>query len=180
VIYSVREATVADSAGIAAAHVASWQTAYRGLLPDELLDNLSIEQRHAHWSRNLTTPNPRTDTLVATTDHTIAGFATTGPRRDDQPADDDHDGAGELYAIYLHPQHWGHGAGYHLHQEALQRLRHRGFATATLWVLTGNDRAITFYQRAGWRANGRTRLDTRPDGTPLPELQLEHDLIPPS
>lgn len=171
-IYSVRPATVDDSAGIAAAHVASWQTAYRGLLPDELLDNLSTEQRQARWTDNLTNPRPRTDTLVATTDHSVVGFATTGPRRCEEPAKGD----GELYAIYLHPEHWGHGAGHRLHEQALERLRQQDFTTATLWVLTGNARAIKFYRRAGWHTNGIMRVDTRPDGTELPEVQLEHQL----
>lgn len=171
-IYSVRPATVNDSAGIAAAHVASWQTAYRGLLPDELLDNLSVEQRQARWTENLTNPRPRTDTLVATTHHSVVGFATTGPRRCEERAEGD----GELYAIYLHPEHWDHGVGYRLHEQALERLRQQDFTTATLWVLTGNARAIQFYRRIGWHTNGITRVDTRPDGTELPELQLERQL----
>jgi ribosomal protein S18 acetylase RimI-like enzyme len=174
VIYSVRPATVEDSAGIAATHVASWRSAYRGLLPDEMLDNLSVERRQARWSRDLADPHPRTDTLVATTGHGIVGFATTGPRRCERPAAED----GELYAIYLDPGHLGHGAGHRLHQHALARLRERRFATATLWVPTGNERAIRLYRRAGRRANGHTRVDLRPDGTELPEVQMEHDLTP--
>ena len=46
------------------------------------------------------------------------------------------------------------GVGGELMSAALSSLRSAGFTTATLWVLADNDRAIRFYERAGWRADG--------------------------
>ena len=40
----VREATVADSAGIARVRIETWRAAYRGLVPQEVLDRLSVER----------------------------------------------------------------------------------------------------------------------------------------
>ena len=45
----VRWATADDAAAIAAVHIASWRAAYRGLLPDAVLDSLSLEARTDHW-----------------------------------------------------------------------------------------------------------------------------------
>jgi len=50
--YVIRSATVEDAIGIAEAHVASWQTAYRGLLPQALLDGLSVERRTTQWQED--------------------------------------------------------------------------------------------------------------------------------
>ena len=38
-----------DAAGIATTHVASWRAAYRGLLPQSLLDDLSVDRRTEQW-----------------------------------------------------------------------------------------------------------------------------------
>ena len=40
---TVRDATVDDARAIAEVHVASWRWAYRGQLPDDLLDGLSVD-----------------------------------------------------------------------------------------------------------------------------------------
>jgi GNAT superfamily N-acetyltransferase len=166
----VRVATVADAAGIAAVHVASWRAAYRGLLPDELLDGLEPEYRIRRWSRLLSELDPARAVLVLLADGEIAGFASVGPRRGG-PADE-----GELRSLYLHPDRWGQRLGHRLHGEALAWLDERGFDSATLWVLVGNRRALDFYLREGWREDGVTRTDTGPSGVELPELQLRRPL----
>lgn len=173
--YSVRRANVDDAPGIAVVSVASWKAAYRGLLPDQLLGNLSVTQRQERVVRTLTSPAPRTDMLVAIRDHAVAGFASIGLRRCVAPAEHD----GELYSIYLHPEHWGHGIGQRLHNAALARLDELGFISATLWVLDGNERAINLYRRTGWQPNGVCRVDTRPGGIELPETQFHRAVVRP-
>jgi hypothetical protein len=39
----VREASVNDAAAIADLHVRAWQMAYRGIVPDAILDGMSID-----------------------------------------------------------------------------------------------------------------------------------------
>jgi ribosomal protein S18 acetylase RimI-like enzyme len=92
----------------------------------------------------------------------VAGFAITGPRRDD-PAQLVN---GELKAIYLHPDHWGSGAATMLYREAMAQLTALGVASAVLWVVRGNDRAVAFYLRHGWRADAVSVVrDDRTGGT---------------
>jgi ribosomal protein S18 acetylase RimI-like enzyme len=43
--------------------------------------------------------------------------------------------------------------------EARRRLIDTGFEEAILWVLQGNDRARSFYEREGWEADGPTRVE---------------------
>lgn len=80
----------------------------------------------------------------------MVGFASCGESRDAA-------GEGELYAIYALPAAWGSGVGPALMAAALGALRTGGFATASLWVLEDNPRARRFYEREGWRSDGRRR-----------------------
>jgi hypothetical protein len=52
----IRRATINDARAIAEVHVKSWQVAYRGLLPEDFLQNLSVERREEQWRRALQNP----------------------------------------------------------------------------------------------------------------------------
>lgn len=63
---------------------------------------------------------------------------------------------GELYALYTHPTHQGHGAGTAARAALLSRLADQGFAAAALWVLLDNRPARRWYGARGWSADGVT------------------------
>jgi GNAT superfamily N-acetyltransferase len=126
-------------------HVASWRAAYRGLLPDGYLADLSVEAVAGLWSGILADPAP-SHVVVAEHDGHVVGFAHGGPSGDhDAPA-----ATGEVYTIYLRPDVWGVGLGRVLMEGVLERLRGDGYTTVTLWMLSTNDRARRFYLRQGW------------------------------
>ena len=60
-------------------------------------------------------------------------------------------------AIYLDPVFLGQGVGRALIADARGRLAARSFDVAVLWVMDGNERAIRFYERDGWRQDGAQR-----------------------
>jgi GNAT superfamily N-acetyltransferase len=101
---------------------------------------------------------------------TVLGFATTGPARDD-----DREGWGELYAMYVDPDSWGTGVGRALMAGARQRLVTIGFSDAVLWALAGNDRALRFYRADGWQPDGTQRRDER-RGAPVDEIRCSTTL----
>jgi RimJ/RimL family protein N-acetyltransferase len=156
----VRPACVTDAAGIAAIHVASWRQAYCGLIPQDYLDFLSVQDRTQTWEKNLSQPPASgVATLVAELDRRIIGFASIGPSRDD----DADPLTQELWGIYLHPDHWGAGHGHTLHAQALTALSSTGAKRATLWTLSGNKRARRFYEQHDWIADGAEKTDWRGD-----------------
>ena len=161
----VRRAAAGDAAGIAAVHVASWQAAYRGLMPREVLDSLSVPARTERWAANLADTDAGVTTLVAELDGEVIGFASVGPSRDEGA-----EGTGELWALYLHPRHWDAGHGRVLHAHAVSALVASGVVDATLWVLTTNRRARRFYERHGWAADGAGRVAALGD-VPLDETR---------
>jgi GNAT superfamily N-acetyltransferase len=146
----IRTATPDDARAVAEVHVGSWRHAYRGMLPDEYLERLSVEQREAMWLAAFSDPEDSTGAFVAEDDGRIVGFASFGPARDE----DAPPGTGEVPAIYVEPSVLGTGVGRQLFEAVTRALREAGYGRATLWVLETNQRARRFYEKAGWSWDG--------------------------
>ena len=153
---SVRVAAPFDSAAIARVQVASWQAAYRSLMPDSFLDALSPETRAEQWHTILREAERDERTWAGIHDGVLAGFASAGPSRDFRAGLR----TGEIYALYTLPGAWGSGLGAELLREATTWLPARGFEEATLWVLAENARARSFFERDGWEFDG-LEMDVR-------------------
>ena len=100
----LRAARPDDAQPIAAVHVATWQDAYAGLLPDEFLAGLDVGEWAERWRGRLAAAAEGMFTLVFEADGQVRGFVSGGPSRDESPG-------GEVYAIYLDPGWQGRGAG---------------------------------------------------------------------
>ncbi|MFI7547537.1 GNAT family N-acetyltransferase [Actinoplanes sp. NPDC049599] len=79
--------------------------------------------------------------------------------------------AAEIYGLYLDPPRVGTGLGRQLFIQAVADLQDRGHAPICVYAYRPNRKAITFYERAGFRADGVTRLDEQ-DGAGVPEIRL--------
>lgn len=158
----LRPAEPEDALAVARVHVRSWQAAYKGLLPDDYLDQLRPEDRASKYDfASLDPLKPRT--LVAVEEGLIQGFATTRlvPAAIVTPSPElDPKHWGELCALYVDPEHWGCGMGVALAEAARAHLFSLGMQNAYLWVLAGNLRAERFYQRDGWVPDDARRTDT--------------------
>ncbi len=151
---TVRPAVLEDARAIASVHVSSWRGAYPGLLPAELLDSLSLQERERQWRRWLEPGGERSRTLVAELGGAVVGFSTLAIECRDA---DEPEGVGEIPALYVRPQSWGRGAGTALMDASVEAMRAGGCRQAILWMLEGNDRAAGFYAGQGWRADGGRR-----------------------
>lgn len=169
--FQIRPARPEDALGIVHARTAAWQTAYRGLMPDDYLDAMSDEADDAadRLRDRLQSPPPSTLLIGTDAEGTVLGMCAYGP-----PRDDDID-SGQLYAINVVPAAWGTGLGRQLLRAAERGLATAGHRTAYLWVVDGNVRARRFYQRAGWRCDGATKLDDD-FGTGVTEVRYRRDL----
>jgi ribosomal protein S18 acetylase RimI-like enzyme len=146
----VRRAVRDDAAPIGGVHVRAWQVAYRGLMPDELLDGLSVEEREKMWQQALAGEESPA-VYVAVDDGGVVGFcAVAAPSRDEDAADD----VAEIAAIYVDPNAWRVGIGRALMEVALADLRADGWRWVTLWVLAENHAARDFYARFGLKPDG--------------------------
>lgn len=163
----IREATPADAEAIAKVHVETWQSAYRGDIPDAILDGLSLADREMQWSQLLKDSKPRSNIYVAEVDGELVGFTSAGPCRDEDLMEFD---VGEIYAIYVTPEHWREGIGSGLMRRTVEFLAQEDYDFMSLWVLKTNRKARDFYEKAGFVPDGTEKIDDR-DAYQLEEVR---------
>ena len=152
----LRPATIDDAHAIAEVHVASWLAAYRGLVPDEVLDAQSVDVRAAQWDGWLRKGETRT--LVA---GDVDGFVTFWET------------SGEVAALYVAPDRARRGIGSALIDAAHAALRAASRDEAFLWVLEANGSARAFYAAHGYVPDG-ARMVHAPTGAQ--EIRLHRTL----
>ncbi len=141
----IRPAVAADAGAIARARVAAWKQAYRGLMPDAVLDGLDAESEAIRLRESLAALPPERYVFVGELEGAgVAGFAAGGPCRDADP-----EYSGELYALYIHPGFQRAGLGRALVAAAAGWLRQRGHKKMLIWVLRDNHPARRFYEATG-------------------------------
>src|SRR5215469_18042967 len=101
----IRPACLADALRIATIHVEAWRAAYRGIVPDEFLDSLSIDERESKWRQNLSAATA--STWIVQESETVVGWISAAGSRDAGATAS----TGEIWAVYVAPEHWGKGIG---------------------------------------------------------------------
>lgn len=127
--------------GKAYVHYKSWHETYAGLIDDAYLDAFTLEKCISTAKRY---PD---NVFVAKDGDRVIGFVGYGPYRDETVPK-----AGEVFGIYVLSDYHKKRVGYDLMCAAAERLA--GFERIALWVLDGNERAIRFYERFGFRFDG--------------------------
>lgn len=152
----LRRAVPEDAAALAAVEVKGWRAAYRGLMPDAYLNDLSEVEKAEAWRQNLLKHGPagRKRVWVALRAVDICGFVRVGPVLDESKGE-----VGLSYLLYVLPEQWGRGIGAILMQAGMQELRDLGLREAVLWVLRDNLRARRFYKRLSWTPDGQTGIE---------------------
>ncbi|TDW66413.1 GNAT family N-acetyltransferase [Kribbella pratensis] len=158
-----RLARPGDLLGAAHARIASWRGAFSGLVPQDFLDAMDPASIAASWTESIAAGRSRL--YVAAVNDRIVGYAGVGPERDPSAPPK----TGELYALFVHPSHWGVGAGRALANAACSDLREAGCVNVWLWVLEANARARRFYTTYGFVETGDRTHSSLND---LPEIRL--------
>lgn len=133
--------TVDEIEGKGYVHYKSWQETYKGLIDPEYLKNITEEKCKtiAHkWTDNI---------IIAKDGDKVIGFVAYGRCRSEEIND-----CGEIFAIYVLADYYGQKVGYELMNAAFEKLA--AFKKIAVWVLKGNERAIKFYERYGFRFDG--------------------------
>ncbi|MEM6925703.1 MAG: GNAT family N-acetyltransferase [Myxococcota bacterium] len=158
----VRLAHLADAPVLARIESRAWRKAYTTLLPEARLAELASDARLAHWRSRLRSNGRREGRaiLVATRGGEPVGYVSLGPA--DHP-DLEPGFAGEVFELYVDPDHQGQGIGSELLEAAFDALRQAGLGWAVLEVLVDNAPARAFYAAQGLLTEGRTRRRTTRD-----------------
>lgn len=141
---TIRPAVPADAVAIAHVHAASWRETYGHVVDDpDTSPWFDADRRVPMWRENLT--GDVFTTVVAEDGSGIVGFAAVQPATDDGAVRPE-----ELTMLYTLARVHGSGAGQGLLDAVL------GARPAQLWVADDNARAIAFYRRNGFSADGAT------------------------
>ena len=167
----VREARLEDAPEIARVHIQTWRAAYRGLIPDSILDDLDLQERTKLWRRNLSLPNLWV--FVAVQEESVVGFCSLAPARDDE---EDPKVVVEVTSIYVNPDEWDKGFGKALSEAALQKARQCGFQEVLLWVLRENQRARDFYEHLRFQLDGVGNAKGFAPGLLIPQVRYRLEL----
>ncbi len=146
----LRHAEPSDAEAIARNHLNAWVHGYAGLLPDDGLAALDVDEWTRNWTNRLTSASQRMlrgRSVVVAED---AGSVVAHMALKES----------ELWLLYVGPDCWRRGIGRELLVVAERIIAQNGHDLAELYVLDGNQRAIAFYEASGWDLDGTTKRDT--------------------
>lgn len=149
--------TDSEIKGKAYVHWKAWQETYTGLINQAYLNRMNLEkclEIAYRWKDNI---------LIAKDGDRVVGFVGYGSYRNGTS-----ENTGEVFSIYILKEYYDQKIGYALMCAALDQLF--TYRRIALWVLEGNERAIRFYEKCGFRFDGVK--DQLMMGTPQTELRM--------
>lgn len=150
----LRMAVPHDGAAISSVKWRTFGTSYRGVFPDDFLDNRAIVPPATFWTgRAMVPPSRHHRLMVWGRPGTVLGYLDCGPaQRDDDPGSSRT--VGEIYELYVDPCCQGRGGGARLLAAGVDWLRTAGFDRAELHTVATNYSAQAFYAAHGWVNSG--------------------------
>lgn len=139
----IRPLTKEDVAGAAEIRVNGWKTAYKGIIADEHLDSLNIEEQTKKFEKCVGLDN----FIVAVQNEKVVGFCRF-VYDNSYSSDIDYVDC-ELSAIYVRPDLKGKGIGAKLFNYVIDKFNKLGKNTMIIWCLADNKKSIDFYKHMG-------------------------------
>ncbi|WP_282609587.1 GNAT family N-acetyltransferase [Pelagibius sp. Alg239-R121] len=147
----IREARRQDSRELARVHIETWRHTYAGMVPNQYLASMTIDEQARSWRRwidrkskresiQLVETRPAADAMEKSR---IVGFGHAGPSRDRELPF-----SGEIYTLYVDIDWQGMGIGRQLLGRLFQALLEADMESAVIWVLASNPSRF-FYEALG-------------------------------
>ncbi len=130
----------------AEAHRLCWKETY-----EPLLGRKAAESRDFESELSLALSLDERTEFVAVADGDVIGMAGYLPESEEEP------GKAAITGLYVLKRWQNQGVGKALLNACRERIGHQ---PAVLWVLKGNDKAISFYMHCGWKATGKEKEET--------------------
>ncbi len=150
-MFRIRYANVNDAKILGEIHSRSWKVAYKGIVPDKILENITVQKRQKYFEEALA--NGWEEDAIISKNNEDVGFICIGGCRDTDKTSI----CGEIWGIYLLPEYWNMGIGSELTNWGINELKKRNYNQVTLWVLEKNINARKFYEKLGFRHDGTVK-----------------------
>ncbi|MBT0571601.1 GNAT family N-acetyltransferase [Curvibacter sp. CHRR-16] len=168
--YKVRPATLRDAKAIAELQNQTIREAYKTMLGDAPLPVMPLEKRQAYWREAIEYAEPQVQ--VAIDDDKIVGFVGFDRSRDKGTPPT----MGEVWALYVNPSHWDRGVGLSLWDAAREGLQDEGCSNVSVWVPLGNERALRFFELAGFKRELNSAKTVAVGLSKIEEIRLKRSL----
>ena len=152
----IREATIHDAPRTAEIDVISSRYAYQNILSEELLKDLTVENRvpvHTRWISE-----KRFDMYVYEDPDTGIVKAMMGIGMNE---DEDKEGAFELHFIYVDPAYVRQGIGSEMIRFFEEKGKEKGCREFVIWVLEENEMGRNCYEKNHYHFDGKDKIFKR-------------------
>ena len=149
----MRLAVVEDAKAISKLLISSWRFAYKDIMPDKLLAELSINKWQKGWQEHL--ESTHTEVYVLLEKYEIIGVVELCSLKEKT---NKYLNYLEIPVIYLLPEKIGLGYGKRMMNTVLSLIENRKADGVALWVLEDNQRAKSFYNKFGFYFSGDTKI----------------------
>ena len=152
----IREANIHDAPRTAEIDVISSRYAYQNILSEELLKDLTVENRvpvHTRWISE-----KRFDMYVYEDPDTGILKAMMGIGMNE---DEDKEGAFELHFIYVDPAYVRQGIGSEMIRFFEEKGKEKGCEEFVIWVLEENEMGRNCYEKNHYHFDGRDKIFKR-------------------
>lgn len=122
-------------------NIKAWKKEYKGIIDDEILNNLNRQEKIKKWKKSYNKGN----VIVAEESGTILGYC----RYDDSTVYKNTDIDSEIIAIYVDCDKLGNGIGRKLVEYVKNDLKNKNKAKMVIWCLEKNQNARKFYEKIG-------------------------------
>ena len=141
--YMIRKKERKDCADVAHVVTVAWNETYRGIVPDEFLNNLyTNEEERAKNSYN-SFNEKENHQYVLEVDDKVVGFVNAG-----SSDEIDYENCGEIHALYIINGYKGYGYGKKLIDAGIQELKAMNFDKMVIGCLDRNP-SNEFYKHLG-------------------------------
>jgi len=173
--YLVRPAEIGDAKAVAEVHAIAAKAAYAGILTEEQMAALAPTNRETKWREAIEFSDPQIHVAVlenAKGKEEVVGFVGFDRSRDPKtPAT-----TGEIWAIYIKPEHWGKGVGVMLWDTTREGLEEEGCTHVTVWLPLRNERALRFHELAGFKREMKTAKTSQIGAVKIEEIRLKRSV----
>ena len=132
----IRRAMQNDARQIAEIIVEDWKNAYRGIIDDDFLDSMSVEERYQRELQRYQIYK------VAAVNEKIMGLTWN-------EIDDNDDSDCEIIALYVKYEERKSGIGRELFLDSVEEFKSQGKKRMIIWCLKENYEARKFYEKMG-------------------------------
>jgi len=128
----IRKAVVTDVTDIVTINIKTWKIAYKGIVPQALLDSLSINDKIPRWTKRINNLKENKNEIFVAEISNINGKELIG----------------YSHAIYVLPKYWKQGIGTLLFNSVIKFFLSMKFKSMVIWALKENS-AGNFYKKLG-------------------------------